>query len=106
VVFSSIEESIIHSIGIVFKTKVFLRSNPLFATELALLAKFFADALSASRSLAGLSLRPLSASDDAGAFSSNQRHSVLVTFDNDRGLSGSRPFASASNAANNCAGIM
>src|SRR2546421_10100404 len=32
-------------------------------------------------------------------------HSVRVTFDNDRGLSGSSPLASARSAANSCAGI-
>src|SRR6266404_457608 len=33
-------------------------------------------------------------------------HKVLVTLDNDRGASGSNPFASASKAANSCAGMM
>jgi len=33
-------------------------------------------------------------------------YKVRVTFESDRGLSGSRPFASANNAANSCAGMM
>ena len=33
-------------------------------------------------------------------------YSVRVTFDSERGASGFKPLASASNAANNCAGTM
>ena len=36
----------------------------------------------------------------------NFRYSVLVTFESERGLSGSRPLASASKAAKSCPGMM